>query len=98
MEDRKEEARRLKEKAKLLWLLVTTTSGVPDLAEPMKRAEHDFSRLTKAQRLTVAVIANQFAKGCDEIDTREIEKVKQTVVNPEEVEVIPPGVEISKEE
>jgi hypothetical protein len=59
------------EKCKLLWKLVTTTPGVVDLAEPMKRVERDFDRLTKGQRLTVAVITTSFEKGCHEIENKE---------------------------
>lgn len=58
----------LRRKAELLWKLVTTTAGVADLAEPMKRAEFHFERLTKRQRVTVAMIAKQFDEGCHAID------------------------------
>ena len=63
------EQKKLKRKAELLWRLVTTTAGVADLAEPMKRVEHYFERLTKRQRVTVAMIVTQFEKGCHEIDS-----------------------------
>lgn len=94
---REEQKRRLLAKAELLWRLVTTTPGVADLAEPMKRVERHFDRLTKGQRTTIAVIAQQFAKGCHEIDAEEVkakaeskpEEVQAEVVQPDEV--IPPG-------
>jgi hypothetical protein len=70
-ETRKRDKRILLKKAQLLWKLVTTTTGVADLAEPMKRAERDFDRLSKGQRLTIAVIASTFDRGCHEIDTQE---------------------------
>lgn len=67
----KKEKRKLKRKAELLWKLVTTTAGVADLAEPMKRAEYHFERLSQRQRITIAVIAKQLAEGFHEIDTEE---------------------------
>jgi len=87
---REEERRRLRAKSELLWRLVTTTAGVADLAEPMKRVERHFDRLTKGQRTTIAVIAQQFAKGCHEIDAEasKPEEVKAEVVQPDEI--IPP--------
>lgn len=96
-EDQKTEKRKLRRKAELLWRLVTTTEGVADLAEPMKRAEFHFERLTQRQRVTVAVIAAQLARGFNEIDKEE-ETAAQTqasgttrteAVTPDEV--IPPG-------
>lgn len=91
---REEERRRLRKKSELLWQLVTTTAGVADLAEPMKRVERHFERLTKGQRTTIAVIAQQLAKGFHEIDAEakaetKREEVQAEVVNPDEV--IPPG-------
>jgi hypothetical protein len=94
---REEERRRLRAKAELLWLLVTTTPGVGDLAEPMKRVERHFDRLSKGQRTTIAVIAQQFAKGCHDIDAEgkpeevKAESVQAEIVQPDEV--IPPGGE-----
>lgn len=95
-EDPKKEKRKLKRKAELLWKLVTTTAGVADLAEPMKRAEYHFERLTQRQRITVAVIAKQLAEGFHEIDTEEEARQEESpstitaeVVTPDEV--IPPG-------
>lgn len=95
-EDPKKEKRKLKRKAELLWKLVTTTAGVADLAEPMKRAEYHFERLTQRQRVTVAVIAKQLAEGFHEIDTEEEARQEESpstitaeVVTPDEV--IPPG-------
>lgn len=86
---REEQKRRLLAKAELLWRLVTTTPGVGDLAEPMKRVERHFERLTKDQRTTIAVIAQQFDKGCHEIDAEEKPKpIQAEVVQPDEV--IPP--------
>lgn len=75
------EQKKLKKKAELLWRLVTTTAGVADLAEPMKRVEHYFERLTKRQRVTVAIIVTQFEKGCHEIDAEiEAEAAQETQV------------------
>ena len=75
------EQKKLKRKAELLWRLVTTTAGVADLAEPMKRVEHYFERLTKRQRVTVAMIVTQFEKGCHEIDSEiEAEAAQETQV------------------
>lgn len=80
-QSRVSEQKRLRKKAELLWRLVTTTAGVADLAEPMKRVEHYFERLTKRQRVTVAMIATQFEKGCHEIDAEiEAEIAKETQV------------------
>jgi len=73
---REEERRRLRAKSELLWRLVTTTAGVADLTEPMKRLEVHFERLTKGQRTTIAVIAQQLAKGFHEIDQAKSEEVK----------------------
>lgn len=80
-----EEKRKLKAKAELLWRLVTTTSGVADLAEPMRRVEHHFDRLTKRQQVTVAMIAHEFDRGCHEIDAQEIaikDKAQDTSIDP----------------
>jgi nitrate/TMAO reductase-like tetraheme cytochrome c subunit len=70
-EKKAQDKRKLRRKAETLWRLVTTTGGVADLAEPMKRVEHHFERLTQRQRITIAVIASQFAKACHEIDAEE---------------------------
>lgn len=84
------EKRKLRRKAELLWKLVTTTGGVADLAEPMKRAEHHFERLTQRQRITIAVIASQFDKGCHDIDTEEEAREEAAeALTPDEI--IPPG-------
>lgn len=89
------EKRKLKRQAELLWRLVTTTPGVADLAEPMKRVEHFFERLTQRQRVTVAVIASQLAKGFHDIDKEEEARQEETTqtatVAVEPDEVIPPG-------
>jgi len=80
-QSRVSEQKRLRKKAELLWRLVTTTAGVADLAEPMKRVEHYFERLTKRQRVTVAMIVTQFEKGCHEIDSEiEAEAAQETQV------------------
>lgn len=91
------EKRKLKRQAELLWRLVTTTPGVADLAEPMKRVEHFFERLTTRQRVTVAVIASQLAKGFHDIEQEEEARQEETtqpavvaVVAVEPDEVIPP--------
>lgn len=91
--DKTKEKRKLKRQAELLWRLVTTTPGVADLAEPMKRVEHFFERLTQRQRVTVAVIASQLAKGFHDIETEEEARQETTqtatgAVEPDEV--IPP--------
>ena len=65
------EKQKLKRKAELLWRLVTTTAGVADLTEPIKRVEHYFDRLTRRQQTTVAVIALQLDRGFHEIDQEE---------------------------
>jgi hypothetical protein len=82
-QSRASEQKRLKKKAELLWRLVTTTAGVADLAEPMKRVEHFFERLTKRQRVTVAMIVTQLVKGFNEIDS-EIEAETATETQVEE--------------
>ena len=98
-QNKAKEKRKLKRQAELLWRLVSTTAGVADLAEPMKRAEFHFERLTQRQRVTVAVIASQLARGFNEIDKEE-EAAAQAVettttgttteaITPDEV--IPPG-------
>ncbi len=97
-EDTKKEKRKLKRKAELLWKLVTTTAGVADLAEPMKRAEYHFERLTQRQRITVAVIAKQLAEGFHAIDEEEDAREEEApqvataeVVEPDQV--LAPGEE-----
>jgi hypothetical protein len=82
-QSRVSEQKKLKKKAELLWRLVTTTAGVADLAEPMKRVEHYFERLTKRQRVTVAMIVTQLVKGFNEIDA-EIEAEIATETQVEE--------------
>lgn len=80
-QSRVSEQKKLRRKSELLWRLVTTTAGVADLAEPMKRVEHYFERLTKRQRVTVAIIVTQFEKGCHEIDSEiEAEAAQETPV------------------
>jgi len=90
----------LLKKAQLLWRLVTSTAGVADLAEPMKRVERNFDHLSKGQRLTIAVIAAAFDRGIHAID-KEAEgsatqaqasqgETKPETVAAEEVEIIPP--------
>jgi len=90
------EKRKLRRKAELLWKLVTTTAGVADLAEPMKRVEHHFERLTQRQRVTIAVIASQLAKGFNDIDQeeetrQEAAEAVETTPAIEADEIIPPG-------
>lgn len=90
---REEQRRRLRAKSELLWRLVTTTPGVTDLAEPMKRVERFFERLTKAQRTTIAVIAQQLTEGYHAIDGKEIEEIETKTVRAEILEpdaIIPP--------
>ena len=65
---REEKRRRALEKGKLLWKLVTTTAGVGDLAEPMRRVERNFAHLAKGQQITVVMIAQLFEEGINEIN------------------------------
>lgn len=65
---REEKRRRALEKGKLLWKLVTTTAGVGDLAEPMRRVERNFAHLAKGQQITVVLIAQLFEEGINEIN------------------------------
>ncbi len=65
---REEKRRRAIEKGKLLWKLVTTTAGVGDLAEPMRRVERNFAHLSKGQQITVVMIAQLFEEGCNDIN------------------------------
>lgn len=89
-QSRVSEQKKLRKKAELLWRLVTTTAGVADLAEPMKRVEHYFERLTKRQRVTVAMIATQFEKGCHEIDSEiEAETAQENQVEEKAPQVAP---------
>lgn len=91
---REEERRRLLEKARLLWRLVTTTAGVGDLAEPLRRVERNFAHLSKGQRTTVAMIAMEFEKGCHEINEEAKPENKPEIVAAEVIqpdEIIPPG-------
>jgi hypothetical protein len=90
-EDTKAKAKtRLRRQAELLWRLVSTTPGVADLAEPMKRAEFHFERLTQRQRVTVAVIAKQLAEGFHDIEKDEENREEAAeALTPDEI--IPPG-------
>lgn len=91
-EQKKRNARILKRQAETLWQLVITTPGMADLAEPLKRVEHHFERLTKRQRVTVAVIASQLARKFNDIEKEENEKAPEAVPTSEEVtaEIITP--------
>jgi len=94
-DEQKKQRRVLLKQSELLWKLVTTTAGITDLTEPMKRAERHFERLTKGQRTTIAVIASQFVKGCHEIEkaeeaSSEEAKPEEKPVAVEADEVIPP--------
>jgi hypothetical protein len=92
-EDTKTKAKtKLRRQAELLWRLVTTTPGVADLADPMKRAEFHFERLTQRQKVTVAVIAKQLAEGFHAIEeeiSRQSQEETSEAITPDEV--IPPG-------
>lgn len=90
-EDTKAKAKtKLRRQAELLWRLVSTTPGVADLAEPMKRAEFHFERLTQRQRVTVAVIAKQLAEGFHAIEEEEDKRQEAAeALTPDEI--IPPG-------
>ncbi len=93
------EKRKLKRQAELLWKLVTTTAGVADLAEPMKRAEFHFDRLTSRQRVTVAVIAKQLAEGFHAIETEEDAREEEaTTSEPITAEVVTPDAVIPPNE
>ncbi len=65
---REEKRRRAIEKGKLLWKLVTTTAGVGDLAEPLRRVERNFAHLSKGQQITVVMIAQLFEEGINGIN------------------------------
>lgn len=84
-EKKKRDKRILKRQAEALWMLVITTPGMADLAEPLKRAEHFFDRLTQKQRVTVAVIASQLAKRFHVIETEETQEAPETGNASEEV-------------
>lgn len=78
------EKEKLRRKASALWSIVISTDGVPELAEPMARAECYFDRLTKRQQVTVAMIAKQFDEVCREIDKettniKEAQKVTEAI-------------------
>ena len=97
MAESKQATTNLPAKARLLWSLVTGTAGVADLAEPMRRVERDFGRLSRFQKLTVGEIALRFEQGCHEIDAKASEaETKQELKAPpiEPDAVIPPGTEI----
>lgn len=82
-EQQKKLAKRiLKRQAERLWTLVITTPGMADLAEPIKRVEHHFERLSQRQRVTVAVIASQLAKGFHEIEEEETRKAEEEASQP----------------
>lgn len=66
--NREEKRRRAIEKGKLLWKLVTTTAGVGDLAEPLRRVERNFAHLSKGQQITVVMIAQLFEEGINGIN------------------------------
>ncbi len=78
MSENEKEKRKLRRQAELLWRLVSTTAGVADLAEPMKRAEFHFERLSKRQRVTVAVIAKQLVEGFHAIEKEEEDRTEET--------------------
>jgi hypothetical protein len=75
---REEKKRRAIEKGKLLWKLVTTTAGVGDLAEPMRRVERNFAHLAKGQQITVVMIAQLFEEGINGINEEPKEGKSQT--------------------
>jgi len=75
---REEKKRRAVEKGKLLWKLVTTTAGVGDLAEPMRRVERNFAHLSKGQQITVVMIAHLFEEGINGINEEPKEGKSQT--------------------
>jgi hypothetical protein len=95
---REEKKRRAIEKGKLLWKLVTTTAGVGDLAEPLRRVERNFVHLSKGQQITVVMIAHLFEEGIDAINegpkVTTSEPVKPEVID---AELIPPSSETGKE-
>ncbi len=75
---REEKKRRAIEKGKLLWKLVTTTAGVGDLAEPLRRVERNFAHLSKGQQITVVMIAQLFEEGIYGINEETKESKSQT--------------------
>lgn len=94
---RKTKLRRMSE---LLWKLVTTTPGVGDLAEPMKRAEFHFERLTQRQQVTIAIIAKQLVEGFDAIEEeirQEAQEKAVEAVTPDEI-IPPAGSEATADE
>ena len=94
-EEQKKQAKRiLRRQAEALWMLVITTPGMTDLAEPLKRAEHHFERLTQRQRVTVAVIASQLARKFYAIQTEESQEAPETNPTSEEVtaEIVRPEI------
>jgi len=93
-EQKKQSKRILKRQAETLWHLVITTPGMADLAEPLKRAEHHFERLTQRQRVTVAVIASQLARKFYAIQTEESQEAPETIPTSEEVtaEIVRPEI------
>jgi hypothetical protein len=100
---REEKKRRAIEKGKLLWKLVTTTAGVGDLAEPLRRVERNFTHLSKGQQITVVMIAHLFEEGINDINETPKQEDKAVEVKPEPSsqaitpnEVLRPG-EIPKE-
>lgn len=74
---REEKKRRAVEKGKLLWKLVTTTAGVGDLAEPLRRVERNFAHLSKGQQITVVMIAQLMEEGINGINEEPKEGKRQ---------------------
>lgn len=74
---REEKKRRAVEKGKLLWKLVTSTAGVGDLAEPLRRVERNFAHLSKGQQITVVMIAQLMEEGINGINEEPKEGKRQ---------------------
>lgn len=89
-EKKKRDKKILKRQAEALWMLVITTPGMADLAEPLKRAEHHFDRLTQKQRVTVAVIASQLAKRFHVIETEETQEAPTNAIEEATAEAVTP--------
>lgn len=103
--ERKEQARILRAKARLLWRLILDTPGTADLEEPLRRVERDFEKLTRDQRTTLAILVTEYEKGAHGIQAAEANQSEaptpaqasgngqaaSVVIPAEDVEVIPPG-------
>jgi hypothetical protein len=70
-----------------LWQIVTTTPGVGMLSEPLQRAEYQFDRLSRGQRITVGVLATLFVEAVYATIPQQVEvkeETKETVAETKE--------------